>query len=370
MDDLTSRLQGKLEAAYDAIWDTPHAFQYLDRFERLAKILPIGGMNSKYSRMITNFKKEMERTVQTFKRQQGNPPVVRNYPSASGKIYWVRSLVFHLENTIEKFELKETLKRMPEYRKLVRQYNDTGVVLMQYELRIQESWNRQNPSIRHIEDKIALPILRETKQGELQVNFDESFYALLKESEKLMKLDIPLPSVNQFLVKRKNWFYEYKSMVDMMLASHCKALQSVAPEWKRLFAPFLTNIRATLEPGLSRMNWYNHDWEEFTTKCMDEINIFQNLIDRANDIYTNRIHMILNSMDRVELYKLPKKEAWTFQKFLDIVRDHCKRGTEVLEQKSKMVEEAVEDTIQLAMEAMTRWPILWHISYCILHIDD
>ena len=39
---------------------------------------------------ITNFKKEMERTVHTFKRQQGNPPVVRNYPAASGKIltYW------------------------------------------------------------------------------------------------------------------------------------------------------------------------------------------------------------------------------------------------------------------------------------------
>ena len=277
MDDLTARLQGKLETAYDGIWDTPHAFQYLDRFERLAQILPIGGMNSKYSRMITNFKKEMERTVHTFKRQQGNPPVVRNFPSASGRIYWVRSLVFHLRTTIEKFELKDTLKRMPEYRKLVRQYNDTGVLLMQYELRIQESWNHQNPSIRHIEDKIALPILRETKQGELQVNFDESFYALLKESEKLMKLDIPLPSVNQFLVKRKTWFYEYKSMVDMMLASHSKALQSVAPEWKRLFAPFLTNIRATLEPGLSRMNWYNHDWEEFTTKCMDEISIFQKI---------------------------------------------------------------------------------------------
>ena len=31
MDDLTARLQGKLETAYDGIWDTPHAFQYLDR---------------------------------------------------------------------------------------------------------------------------------------------------------------------------------------------------------------------------------------------------------------------------------------------------------------------------------------------------
>ena len=354
MDDLTSRLQTKLEAAYDSIWDTPHAFQYLDRFERLSQILPIGGMSNKYSRMIINFKKEMERILHTFKRQTASPPVIRNYPSASGKIYWVRSLVYHLETTIDKFEVKDNLKRMPEYRKLVKQYNDTGTVLMQYELKIQEAWHRHNPSIRHIEDKIALPILRESKQGELQVNFDESFYALLKESEKLMKLDIPMPSVNQFLVKRKNWFYEYKSMVDMMLANHAMALQSVAPEWKRLFAPFLTNIRATLEPGLSKMNWYNHDWEEFTLSCTEKISHFQDLINRANDIYTNRIHMILDSMDRVELYKLPKKEAWTFQHFLDTVRERCRQGTNILDQKSKMVEEAVEDTIKLAMEALTK----------------
>lgn len=354
MDDLTTRLQTKLEAAYDGIWDTPHAFQYLDRFERLSQILPIGGMNNKYSRMITNFKKEMERIMHTFKKQTANPPLIRNYPGASGKIYWVRSLVYHLRTTIQKFEMKESLKRMPEYRKLVRQYNDTGVLLMQYELKVQGYWTKHNPSIRHIEDKIALPILKENKAGELVVNFDDSFYALLKESEKLMKLDIPMPSVNQFLVKRKTWFYEYKSMVDMMLANHWRALHSVQPEWKRLFAPFLTNIRSFLEPGLSRMNWYNLDWEEFTTDCTEQISTFQNLINRANDIYTNRIHMILDSMDRVELYKLPKKEAWTFQFFLDTVRENCRLGTDILDQKSKMVEEAVEDTIDLAMEALTK----------------
>ena len=31
--------------------------------------------------------------------------------------------------------------------------------------------------------------------------------------------------------------------------------------------------------------------------------MFQNLIDRANDIYNNRIITILDSMDYVELYR-------------------------------------------------------------------
>ena len=84
------------------------------------------------------------------------------------------------------------------------------------ELKIQEGWSDRNPTIRKIEEKISYPVLRETKAGDLVINFDDNFFALLKESEKLMKLDIPLPSVNQFLVKRKIWFYEYKSMVEIL----------------------------------------------------------------------------------------------------------------------------------------------------------
>ena len=71
-----TRLQAKLETTYDGIWDTPHAFQYLSRFERLTAVLPISGMNNKYTRMISTFKKEIERTLQTFKKQTGNPPLV------------------------------------------------------------------------------------------------------------------------------------------------------------------------------------------------------------------------------------------------------------------------------------------------------
>ena len=352
MDDLTGRLQAKLESTYDGIWDTPHAFQYLTRFEKLTTVLPISGMNNKYMRMIATFKKEMERTLVTFKKQTGNPPIVWNYPTASGKIYWVRSLVNHMKSVIDKFDNVENLKRLKEYRKLVKQYNEAGIFLMQYELKVQEGWTFRNPKIRKIEEKIAYPILKEAKNGEIHINFDESFFALLQESEKLMKLDIPLPSVNQALLTKKKWFYDYKSMVEMMLANYNTAVKSVVPEWKRLFSPFLNKIRQSLDPGFSIVNWYNHEWKEFTEKCINEIALFQNLIDRANDIYSNRINTILESMDYVELYNLPKKEAWTFEKFLSIVKEKCKLGTDSLEQKSKMIEEAVEDIIQLALDTL------------------
>ena len=45
----------------------------------------------------------------------------------------------------------------------------------------------------------------------------------------------------------------------------------------------------------------------------------QDLIDRARDIYENRVEKLLDSMTSVELYELPTSEPWTLDKFLDKV---------------------------------------------------
>ena len=348
MDSLTERLRTKLETTYDGIWDTPHSFQYLTRFEKLTKVLPIGGMVDKYSRMIATFRSEMDRVTRFFKKQQANAPVPRNFPETSGRIYWVRSLLYHLKHFIDHFEEEENLKKMPEYRKLVKQYNDTGVFLMKFELQVQEKF--KNPRIRQIETMIAKPVLKSNNVGDLNVNFDPFFYNFLKENEKLCKLDIPLPSVNQFLIKRKNWFYEFKDMVDMMLEKYYKAINGVVPDLKKLFMPHLNKVRSALDPGTSDITWTSHDWKEFTDKCLNDVEVFRDLVDRANDIYENRVEKLLESMTRIELYELPTAEPWALDRFLDTVKERCKEGSKELHKKSAMVEDAIEDLIALALE--------------------
>ena len=80
--------------------------------------------------------------------------------------------------SLDHFEAEENLKKMPEYRKLVRQYNDTGVLLMKFELSVQEKY--RNPRIRHIESMIAKTVLKSDNSGDLTVNFDPFFQNFLK----------------------------------------------------------------------------------------------------------------------------------------------------------------------------------------------
>jgi dynein heavy chain len=162
-------------------------------------------------------------------------------------------------------------------------------------------------------------VLKSNVTGDLQVNFDQYFYNFLKENEKLCKLDIPLPSVNQFLITKKNWFYEYKDMMDMMLYRYYTAINSVVPDLKKLFSPHLNRVKSALDPGLQNINWTTHEWREFTDKCLADIESFKDLVDRANDIYENRVEKLLDSMSYVELYELPTAEPWTLDIFLDKV---------------------------------------------------
>ena len=165
---------------------------------------------------------------------------------------------------MEHFTSQKTLRHRPEYRHLVRQYNDTGTLLMRFELGVQEraavksasleiqlqyysrtkfkfqrhrtcpmspvahdrppdfitrpQENWKNLRIHQIELMVSKSIFQDSGlSGSLESNFDPDFYTFLKENERLAKMDIFIPSVNQFLIKRKEYFSQYGDAVDMIL---------------------------------------------------------------------------------------------------------------------------------------------------------
>merc|ERR1712020_880642 len=101
---------------------------------------------------------------------------------------------------------------------------------------------------------------------------------------------------------------------------------------------------------MSDICWTSHEWQEFTDKCIYDVEIFHDLVHRANDIYDNRVEKLLDSMTRIELYELPNAEPWQLETFLDKVKERCKEGSKELHKRSAMVEDAIEDLISLALE--------------------
>ena len=348
LENISEKMKKKLDVAYNEIWDTPHAFQYLHKFKKLSKIIPLTGMTSKKERMIITFKKEMERVSNYFNKNKNFPLVARDYPDNPGRIYWVRSLVERIKYFIDHLEEEGSFKKIPTYRKLVRQYNNTGVMLMKYEIQLEESL--KPPRMKTMNTLLAQPVVRSVTGGKLLVNFDPILENFLHENKKLCKLDIKLSSLSHFLLTKKDWFHDFKDMISMMIDKYLEAVSFIHRDLKRLFNSHCNSLRAALDPALTDMNWSYKEWDKFVTDRLCEISHFTNFIGRVNNIYELRIESTLESIQSIPLYEIPNNQPWTVEVFLNVVENKCKVAAKKIDNKSRQVENAVDDIISLAME--------------------
>ena len=348
--NLTQTLRNKLEKSYSNIWDTHHGFQYLKRFETLAPLLEIHDMDLKHKKMLSTFKSEMETIAKVFKRYKNYPPIPRNYPDESGSIYWVRSLLSHLRQYIALLEKEKSLTKRKEYNKLIIQFNDLGTNLMKFECEVETAL--KNVRIRRLEKMIARPILKysDGENPELMVNFDPYLAQLLQRNERICKLNLELPSVHQYVVTRKTWFFQFRDRVEQMLETYNATMDSLVPDLRKLYAPHLDKVKDNLEPGLQKISWTCQTWKEFVGKVFNDIEIYKNLIQRSNDIYESRVEKLLDKMLTTKLYSLPIEEPWTLEEFGERVKVMCKEGAKDLQKKNEMIEDAIEDLIVLALE--------------------
>lgn len=78
----------------------------------------------------------------------------------------------------------------------------------------------------------------------------------------------------------------------------------------------MMQVRSALDPGMADITWTSHEWKEFTDRCLYDVEvsqlhlahelvqIFHDLVHRANDIYDNRVEKLLDSMTRIEVLSL------------------------------------------------------------------
>ena len=88
---------------------------------------------------------------------------------------------------------------------------------------------------------------------------------------------------------------------------------------RKLYAPHLNKVKVSLDQGMDQIDWTCQEWQEFTDSCLAEVeighyphqlaqlilivqvDIYKDLINRANDIYYSRVEKLLDSIANVEV---------------------------------------------------------------------
>ncbi|XP_075145766.1 dynein axonemal heavy chain 1 [Haematobia irritans] len=352
-DVLKDTIATLIETNFDTVWETPQCIRFLIRFEKVSEKIPLSKMDEKYMRIVRYVDKEVERVVKLFRKQRDDPPVGRNFPPISGRIYWSRSLYCHITELIDAVCDHPVLGVLPPTRDVEARYNHVANLLGEYEDEIIAIWMDQDVSVA---DACLLQPLLSLQGDRMFVNLHPTIPLLIREAKLLAKIKIDLPIVAATLMSRQDYFITIQDSLNNLIKMFLTTVRAVKLEVRPLFLPQLVRLTAMLKPGLTTINWTDPNWNKFYERCKQAIETFEVLVARIHDIYSNRILHVLMCMQDISLQVLPADdEIWTVEEFLEKSEESCRKAAIELNRKSQMISEAVEEVLNLVDKASERF---------------
>ncbi|XP_007952391.1 dynein axonemal heavy chain 5 [Orycteropus afer afer] len=144
--------------------------------------------------------------------------------------------------------------------------------------------------------------------------------------------------------------YHRAWLQQMMLAEYQRVKSKMPPTIEPLMGPHLAKVDEALQPGLAAINWTSLNIEMYLETTFEKIKELELLLDRVNDLIEFRIDAILEEMSRTPLCQLPQEDPLTCDEFLQMTKDLCVNGAQILHFKSSLVEEAVNELINMLLD--------------------
>lgn len=136
----------------------------------------------------------------------------------------------------------------------------------------------------------------------------------------------------------------------MMLAEYQRVKSKMPPIIQQLMVPHMAKVDEALQPGLAALTWASLNIEVYLKNAFAKINDLELLLDRVNDLIEFRIYAILEEMSNTPLCQLPQEEPLTCEEFLQMTKNLCVNGAQILHFKSSLVEEAVNELINMLLD--------------------
>uniref|UniRef100_A0A8P0TQF2 Dynein axonemal heavy chain 5 n=1 Tax=Canis lupus familiaris TaxID=9615 RepID=A0A8P0TQF2_CANLF len=144
--------------------------------------------------------------------------------------------------------------------------------------------------------------------------------------------------------------YHRAWLEQMMLAEYQRVKSKMPPTIEQLMVHHLAKVDEALQPGLAAITWASLNIETYLKNAFAKIKDLELLLDRVNDLMEFRIDAVLEEMSSTPLCQLPQEEPLTCAEFLQMTKDLCVKGAQILNFKSSLVEEAVNELINMLLD--------------------
>ncbi|XP_059863189.1 dynein axonemal heavy chain 5 [Delphinus delphis] len=345
-NDLHNELQKFMDVTFEKIKNTNQALSMLKKFERLD--IPNLGIDDKYRRILENYGADIDMISKLYTKQKDDPPLARDQPPIAGKILWARQLFHRIQQPMQLFRQHPSVLQTAEAKPVIRSYNRVAKVLLAFEVLYHRAWLQQTEEI-HVGLEASL-LVKAPGTGELFVNFDPQILTLFRETECMSQMGLEVSPFAASLFRKRDIYKKNFSNMKMMLAEYQRVKSKMPPIIEQLMVPHLAKVDEALQPGLAALTWTSLNIQMYLKNAFAKIKALELLIDRVNDLIEFRIDAILEEMSSTPLCQLPREEPLTCEEFLQMTKDLCVNGAQMLHFKSSLVEEAVNELINILLD--------------------
>lgn len=116
-------------------------------------------------------------------------------------------------------------------------------------------------------------------------------------------------------------------------------------------SPHIEQMNTILSPGLSVLRWTSLNLTDFVNTVQKHLKDLEQRIDSVIGIHEHRIFKTFSEMLKVPLCDVPSQDVITVEEFTAKTEELCQNGAICLENKSLVVEKAVQELLDLLLLA-------------------
>uniref|UniRef100_A0A8C9TK44 Dynein axonemal heavy chain 8 n=1 Tax=Scleropages formosus TaxID=113540 RepID=A0A8C9TK44_SCLFO len=327
-----------MNSCFSKILSTQQALSLLQRFQKLSLPCLQTEISNIAGSILQRYVVELKSIRKLYDTHREDPPLARNMPPVTGKIQWARHLLRRIHEPLDYIKKKSDILSSAEGKEVVRMFKRAAAVFMEYEILHHRVWIQEVSWVQHSLQATVLVRHPETRRP--LVNFDPKITEIVREAKCMMKMSLEVPEQVLHLVKTEKSLKANRLQLENLLNGFEATCEKIPAVFYNLMTSKIKNVESVLSHGFVIFNWSSLILDKFLQSVDTALSELNYLLKKVQDICEIHIDAVLQDISEMVLIELPDDKP-------SALKDLLKDRSDVLNQKSKRIEEAVKELIDL-----------------------
>ena len=290
---------------------------------------------------LQRFEEDVTNVRTWFTQQADNPPVPKNMPPLAGKIAWVRQLINRINGPMEIFSKYDE----SFLRKISPSYNKALYHFMSYE---NKKYHEFTEAANLLKKEMQNTLLKmDPTTHALAINFSLDVLKVFQEAAVLKRLGFELPEGFEPLLAREQQLKIARAELSNLVVRYDNIINMIDETFADLFYDAKNQLDEAIAPAGKTLTWTSLSLDSFITDLKSKISLFEEALNKVNDIRTFSINKALKEISESRLLPQFTEPFTDSQEFIDKAKADAEEAVTHIHARIQVIISGVCDILRI-----------------------